>query len=420
MSDVRGRRNRSFGEAWGRAKLTDMSDRDPDSRHGDDVPRRRRSPLTRAAFGPAAIAMAIGVVLSLAGAFAVARWEQRVANAEFEGVAETQAIILQNGMNEYISRLVALRTLFESANEEVSRSEFETFSGRLFERHPGMLRIAWLPRINRKERAEYEAAAVGDGVSGYRIKSFQSDGNYVTAPQKDEYFAVFYSTEPKTSPVYGLDYSADPERHAVLERARDNDQVTVLRSRLYQAKDGVRPIGMFVSVPVYAKGTSRTTTADRRRNLAGFVGGLFDLPLLLQSIRATTAASPAVAVGVYHGGERAGGAAGFSARRPTPASKQYLAKASQWSGALNIGDASWQVRAFPAADGPLVVYCYRALAVLAAGLIITAFLAAYLWLASRNSLQLARANRRGLGLAPTGIPTGPPNRAVFFGRPHHK
>jgi diguanylate cyclase (GGDEF)-like protein len=372
----------------------------------------------RAAFGPAAIAMAIGVVLSLAGAFAVARWEQRVAIAEFEGVAETQAIILQNGMNEYISRLMALRTLFESANEEVTRSEFETFSGRLFERHPGMLRIAWLPRINRKERAEYEAVAIGDGVSGYRIKSFQSDGNYVTAPQKDEYFAVFYSTEPKTSPVYGLDYSADPERHAALERARDNDQVTVLRSRLYQPKDGARPIGMFVSVPVYAKGTSRTTTADRRRNLAGFVVGVFDLPLLLQSIRTTTAASPAVAVNVYHGGATAEDAPDFSSGQLTPASKPYLAKPPQWSGALNIGDASWQVRAAPAADGPLIAYCYRALAVLAAGIIITAFLAAYLWLASRNSLQLARANRRVLELAQTDILTGLPNRAFFLERLH--
>lgn len=370
----------------------------------------------RAAFGPAAIAMVIGVVLSFAGAYAVGRWEQRAASAEFEGVAETQAIILQNGMNEYISRLVALRTLFESANEEVTRSEFETFSGRLFERHPGMLRIAWLPRINRKERAEYEAAAIGDGVSGYRIKSFQSDGSYVTAPQKDEYFAVFYSTEPKTSPVYGLDYSADPERHAALERARDNDQVTVLRSRLYQPKDGVRLIGVFVSVPVYAKGTSRTTTADRRRNLAGFVVVVFDLPLLLHSIRATTAASPAVAVSVYPGGASAEDAPDFSSGRLPPASKLYLAKAPQWSGALNIGDASWQVRAAPAADGPLIAHCYRALAVLAAGIVITSLLAAYLWLASRNSLQLARANRRVLELAQTDILTGLPNRAFFLER----
>lgn len=373
----------------------------------------------RAAFGPAAIAMAIGVVLSLAGGYAVGRWELRAANAEFEGVAETQAIILQNGMNEYISRLEALRTLFESANEEVTRSEFETFSGRLFERHPGMLRIAWLPRINRKERAEYEAAALGDGVSGYRIKSFQHDGIFVTAPQKDEYFAVFYSTEPKTSPVYGLDYSTDPERLATLERARDNDRITVLRSRLYQPKDGIRPIGMFVSVPVYAKGTSRTTIADRRRNLAGFVVGVFDLPLLLHSIRATTAASPAVAVKVYPGDPATADAIpDYSSERLTPPSKQFLATVPQWSGVLNIGDASWQVRAAAAADGPLIAHCYRALALLAAGIIITAFLSAYLWLASRNSLQLARVNRRVLELAQTDILTGLPNRAFFLERLH--
>ena len=65
-----------------------MSERDSEGRRRDDVPGRRRSRLMRSAFGPAAIAMVIGVVLSLAGAVAVARWEQRVANAEFEGVAE--------------------------------------------------------------------------------------------------------------------------------------------------------------------------------------------------------------------------------------------------------------------------------------------------------------------------------------------
>ena len=71
--------------------------------------------------------MGIGLLLSMVGAYAVARWEERVTRVEFEGVAETQAIIMQNGMNEYISRMVALRTLFESANEEITRSEFETF-----------------------------------------------------------------------------------------------------------------------------------------------------------------------------------------------------------------------------------------------------------------------------------------------------
>ena len=383
---------------------------------------RRRLPAWLVMCNPASVAMGIGLVLSLAGAYAVSQWEERVTRVEFEGVAETQSIIMQNGMNEYISRLVALRTLFESANEEVTRSEFEAFTGRLFERHPGILRVAWLPRVNRKERAEYEAAAITDGISGYRIKSLNADGSITTAPQNDEYYPVFFSTEPKTSMVYGLDYATAPERRATLERARDNDMIATLRDRLYEPKNGVRPIGVLVTVPVYAKGTSRTTVADRRRNLAGFIVAVFNLQPLLHSIRTTTAASPAVRIDVYPpDAGRAGQAAGvadFSSEQRQPGSTPALVTVPHWSGALKVGDANWQVRATPTAGGPLIAHYYRALAVLAAGIVITAFLAAYLWLASRNAHQLARANRRVLELAQTDILTGLPNRAFFLERLH--
>src|SRR3954462_782489 len=115
-----------------------MSERKPDGNRWSDIGRGRRNAL-RAASCPAAIALGIGLLLSLASAYAVARWEQRVTKVEFDAVADTQTIIMQNGMNEYISRLMALRTLFESANEEITRSEFETFTGRLFERRPGIV-----------------------------------------------------------------------------------------------------------------------------------------------------------------------------------------------------------------------------------------------------------------------------------------
>jgi len=399
-----------------------MSERGPDISCHDGTTMRRRRPAWPVISSPASVAMAIGLVLSLAGAYAVGQWEERVTRIEFEGIADTQSIIMQNGMNEYVSRLVALRTLFESANEEITRSEFEAFAGRLFERHPGILRVAWLPRVNRKERAEYEAAAITAGISGYQIKSPDADGSITTAPQSDEYYPVFFSTEPKTSMTYGLDYATAPERRAALERARDNDMIATVRDRLYQPTNGVRPVGVLVTVPVYAKGTSRTTVTDRRRNVAGFIVAVFNLQPLLHSIRTTTAASPAVRIDVYppDAGRigQAAGVAEFSSEPRLPGSMPVPVTAPHWSGTLKIGDANWQVRATPAAGGPLIAHYYRALAVLAAGLVITAFLAAYLWLASRNAHQLARVNRRVLELAQTDILTGLPNRAFFLAQLH--
>ena len=371
-------------------------------------------------YRPALVAAGVGLLFSLAGAAAVARWEDRVNRIEFESAAETESIVMQNGMNEYISRLVALRTLFESINEEITRSEFETFSSRLFEHHPGMLRIAWLPRVNRKERAEYEAAAIADGLSSYHIKSLQGEG-FAAAPQSDEYFPVFYSTQPKTSSVYGMDYATVPERRVALERARDNDRITGIRARLYEPREGGRLPDVLVAVPVYAKGTSRETVADRRRNLAGYVVGVFDLPLLMQAIRVTTGANPAVSVNVYPPFTArivslAEALPDYSSALSSPQSMRDVARGLHWSGHLKIGDTDWQVRAMPTAGGSLEMTYDRAVAVLIVGMLLTLSLATYLMLASRNSRRLSLANRRVLELAQTDVLTGLPNRAFFLAR----
>jgi diguanylate cyclase (GGDEF)-like protein len=395
-----------------------MSERDPDDkRRKRKTERRRAGASRRALYRPALVAACIGIVLSFAGAFAVSQWEDRAARAEFEGLAETQAVVIQNGVNEYISRLMTLRTLFESANEDVTRSEYESFTSRLFEGHPGILRVAWNPRIKRKERGEYEAAAVADGVSGYRIKSFPDGG---LAAESDEYYPVYFSTEPKTSVVYGLDYWTYPERRAALERARDDDQAIVLRTKLFEARNGPNAIGVAVGVPVYAKGTSRSTIADRRRNISGFVIGIFDLPQLLQAIRAKAAANPAISISVYPPSSAAASEKPESWGAPdfTSDPRMRLSKGAYWSTSLQIGNTYWRLAAAPAIGGQLVAQHYRALVLLAAGLIVTMFLAIYLALASRNSLQLKLANRRVLELAQTDILTGLPNRAYFLEQLH--
>jgi diguanylate cyclase (GGDEF)-like protein len=384
-----------------------------------DAPSVRRIPTSRLGLHvPALVAAGVGLLLSLIAVCAVGRWEQRVAKVEFEGVAATELIVMQNGINEYLSRLVTLRALFESANEDVTRSEFEVFTGRLFESHPGILRVGWLPRVNRKERADYEAAAANEGIAGYRIKTLAADDGLSPAPQSNEYFPVFFSTEPKTAMVYGLDYSTDPTRWATLERARDNDAVAVQPTKLfYDLKNGTH--GVLVSVPVYVKGTSRTTISDRRRNLAGYVVGVFDLAQLLQSIWTATAVSPDIAIEAYppdlgRSAAEYRSVPDYSSAPQTPQLMRAFATGPRWSGALRIGDANWQVQAVPAAGGRLTARYDRALTVLAAGLILTVFVVIYLGLASRNSRQIELANQRVLELSQIDTLTGLPNRAFFL------
>src|ERR1700751_4990805 len=108
----------------------------PDEDRPENIVERRKMLAARSRpYRPAWVATCIGLMLTGIAAYAVARWERRVNWTEFEGAAATHLIEMQNGVNQYLSRLVTLRALFESANEDVTRSEFEVFGSRLFENH---------------------------------------------------------------------------------------------------------------------------------------------------------------------------------------------------------------------------------------------------------------------------------------------
>jgi diguanylate cyclase (GGDEF)-like protein len=364
------------------------------------------------------LAAAVGLVLSIVAASAIARRENRLTAVEFEGVAKNQALILQNGVNEYVSRLVTLRTLFESANDEITRSEFEVFGNRLFEEHPGILRVGWVPRVRGKERVEYESSAARDGIVGYRFQSVDPNGTLAPAPERNEYFPVFYSTEPKTSAIYGIDVASQMPRRATLERARDNDVIAVLPN--VALLSNLDTNGILVAVPVYVKGTSRDSVADRRRNIDGFIVGIFELTRLLETILSTTPASSGVNLDIYAPDVDVDV---LLVRQPlfrlssTSLDKQPIdgpTAGPHWSGTLKIGDATWKTLSTPTADGRLTADNDRALIVLAAGFVVTALMVAYMCTTTRHSRRLELANRRVSDLAQTDMLTGLANRRAFF------
>ena len=110
------------------------------------------------------MAALIGIALSVTAGFMVSLWEDRHAVLEFNAIAENQYMALQNGLNEYLNKLLTVRALFESSDDEVSRKEFEAFTRPHMQSSSAIQTLSWVPRVRRDERPAYELAAARDGI----------------------------------------------------------------------------------------------------------------------------------------------------------------------------------------------------------------------------------------------------------------
>src|SRR3954451_2457912 len=152
-------------------------------------------------------ACAIGLTLSLAAALATGQRELQLAQIELNGLANGYALTVQFGINTYMRKVIALRTLFDTFGT-VSREQFAAFSKQLLTEQVAIVGMGWLPRVPREQREAHERSGAQEGLLGYHIKSARPDGTRAPAPDRDEHFPIFYAaTEPLDSGVYGTDLS---------------------------------------------------------------------------------------------------------------------------------------------------------------------------------------------------------------------
>ena len=98
---------------------------------------------------PIVLVGACSLTVSVGASYMMAKSETRAAIQEFDGRADNQAAVLENGINEYWSELYAVQDLFKSLNRNVTRGEFDRFVRLLMSRHSAILNIAWAPRVKR-------------------------------------------------------------------------------------------------------------------------------------------------------------------------------------------------------------------------------------------------------------------------------
>jgi CHASE1-domain containing sensor protein len=74
------------------------------------------------------MAALIGIAFTISAGSVLSIWENRHAILEFNAIAENHYMVLQNGLNKYLNKLLTLRALFDASDDPVSRKEFEAFA----------------------------------------------------------------------------------------------------------------------------------------------------------------------------------------------------------------------------------------------------------------------------------------------------
>lgn len=170
-------------------------------------------------FVPCMVTAAIGLAVTAAVTMIILARDDGDAERQFSVLAENHFMVLQNGVNEYANRLEAVRALFDSSADQVTRNEFDAFTRPLIHENAAIATLSWVPRIRNGQRAAHERQGVSQGLPDYQIKAMTPDGKLVRSPERDEYFPIFYATVAKTSPLYGLDLGSEKDTAAELERA---------------------------------------------------------------------------------------------------------------------------------------------------------------------------------------------------------
>ena len=344
---------------------------------------------------PVPIIAIVGVAASIALWYLTVSAENRAFVHEFADRANNQAVLLQNGIGDYWDVLRALRALFDSSNEGVTRDEFESFAKSLVDRrHAAILNVAWVPRVKREERAAHELAAARDGLSDYHIRAVAPDGSLPVSPERDEYFPKFYSTEPRTSPVYGLDINVEGVRAQTLARIRDGNVLSTSPPLLLHIGNGDR-LGFWAGLPVYARGLPHETVEDRRRNLLGIIQGVFQIHVMMGAILGSV--KTPVRLYLFAPGAKPDELPVYFASRLGTGSIEAKSQAELTAGLhrsfpLNFGDAQWKLVVAP--DPGFIPGHASSSILLICGLLLSGSLTAFVWASRRHALKLETQNLR--------------------------
>jgi len=172
---------------------------------------------------------------------------------------------IETRLRHYERALLAARGFFH-ASDAVNRSEFATFVASLG-LEPGIQGIGFAVLIPAAEKERHLARIRAQGYPDYQIRP----------PGDREYYSSIIYLEPFTGRnlrAFGYDMFSESVRQLAMNRAAETGH-TAMSGKVQLVQDTEKQAGFLLYVPVYRNGSAIATPEARRRNLVGWVYGLF-------------------------------------------------------------------------------------------------------------------------------------------------
>ncbi|OGS97786.1 MAG: hypothetical protein A3H99_09295 [Gallionellales bacterium RIFCSPLOWO2_02_FULL_59_110] len=215
----------------------------------------------------------------------------RIQQIEFDAHVHGITDSINKRMKTYEQVMRGVDGLFSNSPIPISREEFHEYIARLWlkEDFPGIQGIRFVPLVPDAGKDRHVAAMRKENLPAYKI---WPEG------RRDSYAPSAY-VEPfdlRNLQVFGYDMLSDRDhvrpgdsapglRRSALERARDSGETAVSGKirLLFETREDLQN-GFVMALPIYKYGAPRSSVAERRANLAGWIVSIFRMGDLMSGI----------------------------------------------------------------------------------------------------------------------------------------
>lgn len=211
-------------------------------------------------------------------------WETEKKQLQFKNHTQDLVTTIRTNLAAHLQILTDIKRFYASS-ENVNRNEFSTYVHKIFDRHPSIKSLKWVPLVQENRRIEFEKAIMEQGLPAFKINEATESGRLIPVTGRHFYFPVVYDEPGKGSTLpYGYDLGSNMNFATAIVKARDTGKITTTTSSYENRQNSDAEHEFILFCPFYDNSFLPNTMAERRKYINGFILAVFNFDTLINSM----------------------------------------------------------------------------------------------------------------------------------------